>query len=67
MNQPGDDRDRGTAPRVTGVGLGLPGATFGGVAGWFTLHSGVPRTPCRNGPSRLLHVGAVVQATGRPG
>ncbi|MCA0295355.1 MAG: hypothetical protein LCH96_08635 [Actinobacteria bacterium] len=39
MNQPGDDdRDRGpTSLRVAGVGLGLLGATFGGVAGWFTL------------------------------
>jgi len=37
MNQPGDD-DRGpTTLRVAGVGLGLLGATIGGVAGWFTL------------------------------
>lgn len=36
MDQPGDDRDRGTAPRATGVGLGLPGALSGGVAGWST-------------------------------
>lgn len=38
MDQPIDDRDRGLpALRVAGVGLGLLGATFGGVAGWFTL------------------------------
>ena len=38
MDQPIDDRDRGMpALRVAGVGLGLLGATFGGVAGWFTL------------------------------
>ncbi len=38
MDQPIDDRDRGTPVlRVAGVGLGLLGATFGGVAGWFTL------------------------------
>ncbi|MFT4110615.1 hypothetical protein [Propionicimonas sp.] len=38
MNQPDEDRHRGTqAARVAGVGLGLLGATFGGVAGWFTL------------------------------
>lgn len=38
MDQPIDDRDRGTpALRVAGVGLGLLGATFGGVGGWFTL------------------------------
>ncbi len=42
MDQPGDDRDRGpSALRVTGVGLGLLGATFG-VAGWFTLSPSVP-------------------------
>lgn len=43
MDQPSDDRDRGfPALRVAGVGLGLLGATFGGVAGWFTLAPSAP-------------------------
>jgi hypothetical protein len=45
MNQPDDDRDRGAAAlRVAGVGLGLLGATFGSVAGWFTLAPSVTAT-----------------------
>ncbi|HQY98638.1 MAG TPA: hypothetical protein PKV13_05190 [Propionicimonas sp.] len=40
MNQPEDDRSRGLlALRAAGVSLGVLGATFGGVSGWFTLES----------------------------
>lgn len=37
MDQPDDRHRRIAALRATGVGLGLLGAAFGGVSGWFTL------------------------------
>nr|WP_300151212.1 hypothetical protein [Propionicimonas sp.] len=56
MDQPSNDRDRGTpALRVAGVGLGLLGATFGGVAGWFTL-----------APSAASATAVVATRTGSP-
>lgn len=45
MDQPDENRDRGpSALTVAGVGLGLLGATFGGIAGWFTLATAEPAT-----------------------
>lgn len=57
MDQPDDERHRRNAAlRATGVGLGLLGATFGGVAGWFTL-----------APAEPLPVVAMTTPTGTQG
>lgn len=72
MNRPvDDDRDRGiSALRAAGVGLGLLGATMGGVAGWFTL---APQTAVASqvvgagrtgGGAALLDGGRVEPGTG---
>jgi hypothetical protein len=72
MNLPSDDRDRGIpALRVAGVGLGLLGATFGGVAGWFTLApsatSATTVVATRTGsPAVVAEPTTLSLATGRP-
>jgi hypothetical protein len=64
MDQPNDDRDRGTsALRVAGVSLGLLGATFGGVAGWFTLASSSPATSAAVVSTRTGSVESATEAT----
>lgn len=68
MNQPVDgDRDRGiSALRAAGVGLGLLGATMGGVAGWFTLAPQSSLTSAVSVPARTGVEVAVID-TGRVG
>ncbi|MGC3994938.1 MAG: hypothetical protein QM779_12620 [Propionicimonas sp.] len=61
MSQPDEDRRRGTqAARVAGVGLGLLGATFGGVAGWFTL---APAAAAATTTVVTTHTGTVATTT----
>lgn len=71
MNQPSDDRGT-SALRVAGVGLGLLGATFGGVAGWFTLAGSAPAASAsvlttRTGSADLVTAATRLDAgSGRP-